>query len=310
MASNPIPNSYPTLIVHATKAFDGATSIGAGIPLLINTAAAISTDRVALITAQTEYKAARSALPALALSRRTALKGAYNFCFTARDVIKFFCGREFNEAWLAAGWTNSLAVPTSYDGLYTLLLTLVGYLTANVAQQNAALGVIPANAQTILNALAATNTAVINAEALAMTKRQVRDAKYVAMRKRLSGLCKELGQRLGPLDPRWRQLGFNLPGAATVPEVPEDVVVTPLSQARLQIECEASPNATHYRFYQQRPILDPEPIYAGHATEPLFITGSLIAGQQYLVYVSAVNDGAESNLSVPVSTAALLAAAA
>ena len=112
------------------------------------------------------------------------------------------------------------------------------------------------------------------------------------------------------MDPRWRQFGFNLPGATTVPAVPENVVVTPLSQARLQIACAPSAHATHYRFFQQRPIIDPEPIYTGHANDPLFVTTSLVAGQQYLVYVTAVNDGAESELSSPVSIVTLLAAAA
>ena len=38
MACNPVPRSYPSLVVHLTEADDGASSIGAGIPLLINTA--------------------------------------------------------------------------------------------------------------------------------------------------------------------------------------------------------------------------------------------------------------------------------
>ncbi len=80
--------------------------------------------------------------------------------------------------------------------------------------------------------------------------------------------------------------------------------------ARFQIACDPSPNATLYRFYYQRPILDPEPIFAGHAAEPLFVTESLTAGQQYLVYVSATNEGAESELSEPVSATTQLELAA
>ena len=54
--------------------------------------------------------------------------------------------------------------------------------------------------------------------------------------------------------------------------LPGRLGVTPLPLARLQITCDASPNATNYRFYTQRPIVDPEPILAGSATEPLFVT--------------------------------------
>lgn len=309
MASNPIPSGYPSLIVQITKAHDGATNIGAGIPLLINTAALIGSDRVALITGQEEFKAARSALTPLSATRKVAVNATYDFCFTARDVIRYFCGREFNESWLAAGWTNTLEIPKDYDGLYTLTLTLVGYLAANPSQENTDLGVTSANAQTTLNNLSTSNTAILNQRAQIQEKGEVRDEKLLAVRKRLSGLCKELVQRLGPLDARWRQFGFNLPGAATVPAVPENVVVTPWTLARFQIACEASPNATYYRFYYQRPIVDPVPVYAGYASDPLFVTESLTAGQQYLVYVSAVNEGAESELSTPVSATAQQAAA-
>lgn len=116
--------------------------------------------------------------------------------------------------------------------------------------------------------------------------------------------------RLGPLDPRWRQCGFNMPGAPTVPAVPTNVVVTPLAGGTLQIACDPSANATRYRFYIQRAILDPEPILAGSATEPLFITSPLTVGTVYLVYVSAVNDGAESELCEPVNATPELAQAA
>jgi hypothetical protein len=262
------------------------------------------------MTAQTDYREARSAVVPLSATRRAAVAAAYDFCLKTRDVLYNYLGREFNEAWLAAGWVNTLEIPQSYDELYDLTYTLASYFTAHAAQECEDLSVTAAAAQTVFNTLGAANTAVINAEALSATKRDVRDAKLTAVRKRLSGLCKELSQRLEPLDPRWRQFGFNLPGAATVPAVPENVVVTTLSGALLQIARDPSPNATNYRFYTQRPILDPEPILAGSATEPLFVTEPLTAGQLYLVYVSATNEGAESELSEPVNATPPLAAAA
>ncbi len=310
MACNPIPQSYPSLIVHLTEANDGANSIGAGIPLLINTPALIGADRLALITAQSDYGEARSAIVPLSAARRAAVTTAYDFSFKARGVLENYLGREWSEAWIAPGWVSDLQVPQSYDGLYTLVLTLVNYFAAHPTQENEDLGVTSAIAGTTLNGLENANEAVINAEAVSLTKRQVRDTKVTAARKRLSGLCKELSQRLEPLDARWRQFGFNMPGAATVPEVPENVVVTPLPDGRLQVECDPSTNATSYRFYTQRPIIDPEPVLAGSSTEPLFVTDPLTLGQIYSVFVSAVNEGAESELSNAVSSTPVLAAAA
>jgi len=140
--------------------------------------------------------------------------------------------------------------------------------------------------------------------------REDRDAKQMALRKRLSGLCKELSQRLEPLDGRWRDFGFNLPGAATTPAVPRHVSVDNHMPLQFLVACDPSPNATGYRFYYQRPIVDPEPIWAGSATDPLFVITDLAAGQLYQVFVSATNEGAESELSTPVQAAAQAAVAA
>ena len=68
MANNPIPGSYPSLVVQLTEAYEGAENIGADIPLLIGT------DRTALMTAQTDYRAARGAVPALSTTRKEAVR--------------------------------------------------------------------------------------------------------------------------------------------------------------------------------------------------------------------------------------------
>ena len=310
MAANPVPDSYPSLIVQFGEAFAGADTIGSGIPLLINTAAVIGPERSGLMTAQTDYRMSRSAVVPLQTARRSAVETAYAYCQKTRDVLYNYLGRQWSEAWIAAGWLDTLEIPQSFDGLYDLTYTLTAYFTAHPTQECEDLGVTSAAAQAAYNALVSTNTAVINAEAVSTTKRNVRDAALTTARKRLSGLCKELSQRLEPLDPRWRQFGFNMPGAATVPAVPEQVAVVPQPGSRLQISCDPSPNATSYRFYVQRPIVDPEPILAGSATEPLFVSEPLEAGQVYQVYVSAVNEGAESELSEPVNATPLLAQAA
>jgi hypothetical protein len=68
--------------------------------------------------------------------------------------------------------------------------------------------------------------------------------------------------------------------------------------------------ATGYRFYYQRPILDPEPVFEGGATDPLFVITGLAPGQTYAIYVSATNAGGESDLSEPATAVVTFAAAA
>lgn len=310
MACNPIPNSYPSLVLHLTEAEDGAVSVGASVPLVINTAILIGEDRQWLLNTQAEYRAARRALVPLYAARRTAIKDAQTFCYTARGVLENSLGHEWSDAWIDTGWMLTLAIPQSFEDLYELSLSLVAYFTANPSQEDAHLGVTAAAATTISDALRNTNKAVNNAETVSGDKKIVRDDKFKAARKRLTGLCKELSIQLDDLDPRWRAFGLNMPGATTVPEIPEHVVVTPLPASRLQIACDPSANATNYRFYLQRPIVDPEPIHVGGSSEPLFVTEALTPGQVYAVFVSASNEGAESELSNAVNATPILAAAA
>lgn len=310
MAQNPIPNSYASLMVQGGDAYAGASSVGAGIPLLINTAALIGTDLSAAQVAQLDYKTVRGGLSGLSATLRTERELAYDFCFTARDLLRVYCGRDWCEAWLVTGFEDGQAVPRSYADLRELLVALNNYFTLNPTHENAAVGITAALASTRRVALQSAHEAINSRWAQIESKVQLRDAKVTALRRRLSGLCKELSQRLEDLDPRWLEFGFNMPGAATTPEVPVDVVVTPLPGAQLQVACEASPNATHYRFFYQRPIVDPAPIAAGSSEDPLFVIEGLTAGQMYQVYVSAVNDGAESELSTPVNATPVLAAAA
>ena len=310
MAANTIPNGYASLMVQGGDALAGVEAIGASIPLLINTGALIGTDLIAAQNAQLEYKTVRGGLDPLSTAMRTQREAAYSFCFTARDLLRVYCGRDWNQGWLVTGFDEGLAVPRSYAELRELLVALNYYFTLNPTHENAAVGITAALAGTRRAALQSAHEA-INARWAAIESRvQARDGAVTALRRRLSGLCKELSQRLGDMDPRWLEFGFNLPGAPTVPEVPQNVVVTALPGAELQVACGASPNATRYRFFYQRPIVDPAPIAAGSAEDPLFVLTGLTAGQVYQVYVSAVNEGAESELSSPVTGTPVLAAAA
>lgn len=172
------------------------------------------------------------------------------------------------------------------------------------------MSVTAARAGTLLAAMNTARSGIDNQKNIADARRIDRDEKRDAVKKRLSGLCKELVQRLTPLDPRWRDFGFNLPGAPSVPAAPKNVAAQATAPGQLQVTSNTSATATGYRFYYQRPVLDPEPVFAGSAFDPLFIITGLTPGQSYLVYVSATNLGGESELSEPASAVVTIAAAA
>ena len=310
MAKNPIPSTYAGLILLTQRCLNGAVTLGASIPLLINTSTTIKEDRDALLVAQSVYQAGCGGFPALRAALDAAHTEGYTFCGQARNVLEFYLGTVHSAAWRPAGFITSLALPRDEAALVTLLTALEIYFTANPTHENAELQVTAARAKTLLGHLTVARKNVDAQVAGCTLDRQTRDAKVKEMEKRIRGLIKELGQRLTPLDARWRDFGLNMPGAASVPAAPENVVAVPTLPGQLQVTCDASPTATSYRFYYQRPILDPEPIHAGNATDPLFILSGLTPGQLYLVYTSATNAGGESILSKPASATVSAAAAA
>lgn len=310
MATNKMPDSYPGVVLLSQRCLNGATTHGASIPIILNTAARIAADRTAMITAQSVYQAGCGTGPGISDALKTARANATLFCRQARNVLEHYLGSKHSEAWRPTGFISNLAIPTKESGLVTLTGTLRSYLAANPTRENAELNITALRAETVLTAL---TTARQNFDALkggCRTDRMDRDAKTHAMRKRLSGLVSELKQAMSPLDPRWLDFGLNMPGAASVPVAPENVEAIATLPGQIQVSSDASVNATGYRFYYQRPILDPEPLLAGSSTTPLFIITGLTAGQEYLLYVSATNAGGESELSEPAAATPVVAAAA
>lgn len=310
MATNKLPASYPGLVLLSQRCFNGATTHGADIPLVLNTAARIGADRTALLTAQAVFQAGCGTSPGISTALKAARTAAYDFGRAARNVLENYLGTQHSEAWRPTGFIQNLEVPRKESGLVTLVTALRAYFLAHTAQENPALNVTALQAETLLANLTTTRQAFDALKGGCRTDRVDRDAKAYAMRRRLSGLVNELKQAISPLDPRWLDFGLNQPGAASVPKAPLEVVATPTLPGQLQVTCDPSVTATGYRFYYQRPIVDPEPILAGGATDPLFVITGLTPGQSYAVYVSATNAGGESELSEPVTAVVILAAAA
>ncbi len=310
MARNPQPTSYPGLVLLTQRCLNGATTHGASIPIILNTAARIAADRTAMLAAQATFQAGCGTSPAVSTALKAAHTAAYDFGRAARNVLENYLGTSHSVAWRPTGFINNLAIPTKEGGLLALLSALHTYFTVNPTQENAALNVTALQAETLLQNLTTARQNFDGLKGECRTDRIDRDDKVQAMRRRISGLVSELKQALSPLDPRWLDFGLNQPGAASVPAAPQDVTAVPTLPGQLEVTCDPSVTATGYRFYYQRPILDPEPIQAGSATDPLFIITGLVPGESYLVYVSATNAGGESELSEPATAVVSIAAAA
>lgn len=310
MAANPIEAAFDGLMLQSQRAYNGASALGASLPIVINTAALIAADRNAVRAAQTLYRGNRGDLDPFYETLHTAMADSRVYATRARDTLKKWCGPRFNITWIPTGFTKNTQIPKSEPALTALIEDLGSFYTTHTDHEVPDLGVTAAAANALLTRLQNARDAIDTKKMTCVQCREDRDTKFNALRKRLSGLCKELSQRLGPLDGRWRDFGFNLPGAPATPAVPKNLSVDNHTPLQFLVACDPSPNATGYRFYYQRPIADPEPIWAGSATDPLFVITGLTAGQNYQVFVSATNEGAESELSEPVTATALAVAAA
>ncbi|MBI3415882.1 MAG: fibronectin type III domain-containing protein [Verrucomicrobia bacterium] len=304
MGSNNIPKSYDDVMSLTDQCITGAGTVGSGIPLVINTQAVITANRTTLLNTQASYKANCAALKGLYDAYHTQLDTVYLWCQQTRDYLKQYLGSSFNQAWVAAGFHNSIAVESSDAFLATLLGNLQTFFGNHTSWEDAAHNITAAQALALATALTNARAGVSAGKLACATSKAPRDAAYDAMRACLSGLVAELKQLIGPDDSRWLAFGLNVPGAPSTPEVPQNVTVNNATPGQFQVTCDASPNATRYRCYLQRPGIDLRPVLAGSSPAPLLVLTNLTPGQVYQVYMSAVDDNAESAMSAPITAQA------
>lgn len=304
MAINRIPSGLADLLHLASACKSGAASIGPAIPLVLNTSGAIGSDRASLVQLQFAYRNSMSNLPALRQALKNARADGRSFATKARDWLEYSLGTSYSLAWSAVGFdNNSLEIPKDAAGLETLLERMYLYFQSNAAQENPdpKVNVTAARAQTFCLALGSAVGNLNSKKQECGTKKSSRNAAKTTLRKRLRGLVNELAQALADNDPRWREFGLNLPAAPNVPAVPQNVQVNTQTVGEFFITCAPSQYASHYRLFTQRPNLDEEPVLAGSSDEPMFHLTGLTPGTEYEVLVTAVNEGAESLFSDPVT---------
>lgn len=304
MASNAIPTGIFDLLRLSSEAQSGASALGASIPLLINTSGEIGSNRGTLLQLDDVYQVTLGELRTARGALRTARTNGTNFARTTRKWLEHTYGSTWNQNWRAVGFIhNSLRIPTKDTDLAGLLEKMALHLGNNPSLENPdpKVNVTKARAESFGGALSTAINTLNTKEQDSVTNKASRDTAKRALSKRMSGLVSELGQRLADDDGRWRRFGLNLPAAPNVPAVPKDVSVNTNTPLEFFIMCTPSQYATHYRFFTQRPGVDEEPVFVGSSDEPMFHLTALTPGEEFVVYVTASNSGAESRFSKPVT---------
>ncbi|MBI2924870.1 MAG: fibronectin type III domain-containing protein [Verrucomicrobia bacterium] len=242
MASNEIPQSYDPLVELLEDAADGAHQHEVAVKLKQNTEAAIRADLEALIGKPAGPNGIPPAVPGLkalwntAKANKTAMTAALRtvssngrtLAMTCIGTLKPFLGQQWNSTWNAAGFTGrSIAVP---GNPMTMLQQLRAYYAANPGREVPNVNGIActaaaceAAAQAISTAQSASNQSNTDAG----NAHAALQAGIAAGRARASGLREELAKLIEDNDERWLAFGFEMPGAPSTPEVPENLVATP-----------------------------------------------------------------------------------
>ena len=265
------------------------------------TSAVMNAARMAAFAAALAFNNAKLLLR----TKRDALDDARNsvrtFATLLREILKPVFGFELNESWLVVGFVDSFAISTKPEDLRRLLQSMVAFLTANPTREVAALNITAAHGQTLLTALEEADAAVTLQESQVDIVRVDRDSKFDLLRTKLLQLVNELSFVLGPLDPRWKAFGFNMPGAQETPDVPTGISVILVGPTAAATKWEASARADYYRVWMKLHGTEDEPTAVGSPADLDFTLENLPANSQVDIFVSAVNDGGESALSEAIT---------
>ncbi|MDB6025731.1 MAG: hypothetical protein JWM68_1954, partial [Verrucomicrobiales bacterium] len=121
------------------------------------------------------------------------------------------------------------------------------------------------------------------------------------LRKRIRDVINELNMRLDPLDERWLAFGLNKPGALDMPDVPENITAILIGPNAAAMKWDAAARATYYRVWKRVIGVDAEPVAVGSPADIDFTLENLPAASTIEIYVSAVNNGGESQLSEKIT---------
>ena len=299
--TNAVPRTNEALPTFAGDIANGLAQHGAALEILQNTEAKVRADIAAYDLASTNFEVARDDVSNREKAARVAVIASIHALTVARDNLKPTLGRSYNQAWDITGLVGSLVVPQELARVQRLLIKFNIYFAANPLQEIPSKNITAANFQVLFDDMDDTRAAVNSQETVRDNARIVRDQKAAQLRKRLSDTIKELGMKMGPLDPRWKAFGLNMPGAKATPAVPQNVTAVLIGNNAVAVKWNGAPRAEYYRVWKKVNGVDQEMVVAGSAADLDFTIEHLPANATVEIAISAVNPTGESALSKTIT---------
>lgn len=191
------------------------------IGVKVNTAAALKTDSDAFRKADTDYALACAALRIELLPRlKLSLADARQYLGDVRHVLSRMFGPKWNPAWTEVGFKdNSLTLQRSPMELLALVERVAAWFSQHLDLERESLGVTMLHGMDVYQRLNQVLSQVGIAESKQRSLSDARKAARKALRKRLSGLIRELGVLLAPDDQIWLAFDLTPPAVTTARRV-------------------------------------------------------------------------------------------
>ena len=281
-------------LAEATKRIAGATQHGDAIGIKQNTALAMTEHKEALVTKRDAHAASQAELKAKQAALKSVLATGISFAMVSRDILKPTLGRQYSTAWDVTGFVGSLFVPRNTAKLKVLLERLSAYFTAHIEHQNIEGNITAVRAKALYDQLVLAENTVNSQRTVVRSALEARDEKFKALCQRLTGILRELAQRLDPMDVRYLAFGLNLPGAKAVPAVPTGVIAALVGANTIAVKWNRSVLADHYRIWMKKVGIDSEMAAVTSRAELDALIDNLPSNTVIEIAVSAVNNGGES----------------
>ncbi len=304
MASNELPKPLDQLFTLGEDMADGCHNHEAAVGQKQNLEANVRPDLDAAVAAQTVYKTALSAKTDFGTAVIVADSNGKAFISSARRVLANCLGENWSQAWVATGYpNNSTAVPGTQAQRQALLLSLKNYFTANPTYEvnTTKLVVTAVRAGVLFTALSAARVAAADGNSDAGKKKVTRDAAEQTLRDRLSGLITELDQLLEDTDPLWLAYGLNEPGATSLPDSVDGLVLTAGPAGTVILHWNTPPRAARFRVFKQIDGVDPMPVNINTVSDSDATLTAQPSGKTLKIYVIAANDAGQAAASDTVT---------
>jgi hypothetical protein len=295
MASNPTPENPDVLRALADRLADGDHQHEVALGVKLNVEAAIRADIAAVSNAETDVGVKKLALSDAYAALQVADDAGFATLTDCKLRLAQKYGQRWSPSWEPTGFPDqSTAVPTTMGPRFTLLDALKNYFTLKPADESVDMGATAAVCLARWTAISDANHVVANAESAQTTAFATRTAAIDALRKRVRGLIRELGQLMSETDPRWEDFGLNIPASPTAPEGVASVTAHALGNGRLDVTFPYATRATRFRVEVFITGVDTE-WHPGKTIKDLEVNlPGFTAGQVVKVRVISANDGGDA----------------